>query len=541
MQWMPAHLVAHYYSHKSARFSMTTTKNVSLDGTALTPELVYDIVHNPGIVVAASPQALKKVAASAAFLKKELGEKAVYGVTTGFGPMASHIIGRTQLVELQYNLVRSHSVGIGNPIPEDFVLAAMIDRANTFLCGRSGVSEKLVQHILTYINKRIIPIVPEHGAVGTSGDLVQLAHIALAYIGEGEVFYNGKRMQTKKALTAAKVAPYELQPKEGLSLINGTSVMTGIAALEVVEAQNVLNLATRSGALALELVNGLTDAIDPELHAVRPHAGQRDIAARLRKLLKQSKMLTSREQLQKRVAVEEDVYVTPEHIQEVYSFRCMPQILGPILDAVRAATDVARVELNAVTDNPITDHKAGLFLHGGNFHGDYIATAVDHLKMGLIKLTLLSERRVNFFLNRNVNQTFTPFLNLMQPGLSLALQGVQFVATSTTAQSQSLGFPHSLHSISTNADNQDVVSMGTDAALIAWQVLQNAYTVLSVELLTLAQAVDLVQIEEKLSPESRALYRFVRTHVAAIKKDRSFSEEMNTLVKAMAARPFVAL
>lgn len=504
-----------------------------LDGSSLLPETVYEIVHGTIPMIGIAPSALKRVRTARAFLEKEADNKVIYGITTGFGPMASHIIGKNQLKDLQYNLIRSHSVGAGNPIPENFVIAAMVDRVNTFLVGRSGVSEEVIQQLVTFINHRIAPVIPEHGAVGTSGDLVQLAHIALSLIGEGEVIYRGVRMPTQDAFKKLHLKPCVLGPKEGLALINGTSVMTGIAALEVCEAQNLIDLATRSGALALELVNGLSDAFSETLHAVRPHVGQGDIAKHLRKILASSKLLKHRAELQSRVSVIENVYVTPEHIQEVYSFRCIPQILGPILDITRKVYGDVKIELNSVTDNPIIDIKAGLFLHGGNFHGDVIASAVDQLKIGLVKLTILSERRTNFFLNRNVNQTFTPFLNLKQPGLTLGLQGVQFVATSTTAQSQSLAYPHSLHSISTNADNQDVVSMGTDAALIAWRVIENAYTVLAIELISLAQAVDLTEAEQKLSIESKKLFHFIRAHMPAVREDRSFTGELNTLITAI--------
>ncbi|MES2135189.1 MAG: aromatic amino acid ammonia-lyase [Patescibacteria group bacterium] len=500
-----------------------------LDGNNLTPEAVHAVAHNQEISVAPSPDAMKRVRESNAFLKGEVGKKVIYGITTGFGPMASHIIGKNQLVELQYNLIRSHAVGAGDPIPQAFVVAAMVDRANTFLKGYSGVSEGVIEQIIGFINHRIIPIVPEHGAVGTSGDLVQLAHIALALIGEGEVFYKGVRMSSSVALKKVKMKALKLGPKEGLALINGTSVMTGIAALLIVEARHLVDLATRSGAIALELVNGLNDAFSDMLHSVRPHKGQREIAKRLRELLKDSELMTDRKMLQSKVNVIDNVYVTPESIQEVYSFRCIPQILGPILDISEKVYGEVSVELNSVTDNPIIDLKEKIFLHGGNFHGDYIATAVDQMKIGIVKMTILSERRVNFFLNRNVNQTFPPFLNLAQPGLTLALQGLQFVATSTTAQSQSLAYPHSLHSISTNADNQDVVSMGTDAALLAYKTIENAYIVLAIELITLAQAVDLIHAAEKLSPESKELYKFIRSHFAVVQEDRSFTTELNVL------------
>ena len=512
-----------------------TASRMILDGATLTPEQVYAVAHDPARSVEPAAAALRRVKASNALVKSEVEHKVVYGVTTGFGPMASHIIGRDKLRELQLNLVRSHSVGAGAPLPEAFVLAAMVGRLNTFLTGYSGVSEAVVRQLATFINHRIVPIIPEHGAVGTSGDLVQLAHIALALIGEGEVFYRGKRTRAARVLKSLDIKPLVLMPKEGLSLINGTSMMTGIAALLAVWAERLTGIAIVAGALALELVHGLSDALAETLHAARPHAGQRDIAARLRELLGQSRLLRHRHELQARVSVIEDSYVTPEQIQEIYSLRCIPQILGPVIDIVRKFRNDVTTELNSATDNPVVDVPGGTFLHGGNFHGDVIAASVDQMKIGLIKLTILAERQVNFFLNRNVNQTFPPFLNLNRPGLTLALQGVHFVATSTTAHSQSLGYPHSLHSISTNGDNQDVVSMGTDAALIAHKVVENAFIVLAVELISLAQAVDVIKAVDRIAPPSRALYLKVRAVVPPVVEDRAFSSEVNQLAETLKA------
>ena len=507
----------------------TDPNNLVLDGTALTPENVYMIVTTPSLQISVGQEALQKIKKSHAYLLAAAEHDIIYGVNTGFGPMASHIIGRGQLRDLQYNLIRSHASGVGPMIAERFILAAMLDRLNTLSNGRSGVSERLIQQLVFFINNRIIPVVPEHGAVGTSGDLVQLAHIALALIGEGESVHEGLRQPTASILIKLNISPLELGPKEGLALINGTSVMTGIAALLVVDAKKIVDIATRSGALALELVHAFPDAFDEVLQQVRPHVGQGKIAASLRYLFSGSKLVRDRKEFQARVRVEDALRTIPDDVQEVYSFRCLPQILGPVLDALLVARGVVAVELNSVTDNPIIDIESNRFLHGGNFHCDYIATAMDQLKIGMIKTTLLSERRINFFLNRAVNRTYPAFLNLANPGLTLALQGMQFVATSTAAHSQSLAYPHSLHTISTNADNQDVVSMGTDAALIASRVIDNAFYLLTLELTTLAQAVDVAQAHADLSNEGRRLYEKVRAKVGTVQEDRSLTGELEGL------------
>lgn len=512
---------------------MGKKQTIILDGNNLTIDQLCQLAFVRDIKVEIGHRALRFMRRVRKFVDREMNLKIVYGINTGFGPMASHVIGGANLRSLQANLVRSHAVGTGNPLANEFVIATMLVRLNTLVKGYSGVSLGVVKQLQTFINKRIIPVVPEHGAVGTSGDLVHLAHIALALMGEGEVFYNGKKQKTKNVLKELRIKPYQLKAKEGLSLINGTSAMTAMAALLCVEAERLLSVAVRSGAFSLELVHGLNDSLSAVLHRLRPHRGQVVIAKVLRNLLKTSHLLYEREDIQERVKITGGIYEVVEKIQDVYSLRCIPQILGPILETLENVKKVVEVEINSVSDNPIVDIRNKLFLHGGNFHGDYVATALDQLKAAMVKLSLLSERRINFFLNNRLNRMFPPFLNLNKPGLTLALQGLQFVATSTAAQNQTLAFPHSVHSIPTNADNQDVVSMGTDAALFAHKVLENNYTILAVELIVLAQATDYLKDMRKLSVASKLLFRSIRKYVAKVVEDRPLNLEIERLIKSL--------
>lgn len=498
---------------------------LEISGAALTIDDLAAFVAEPRRRVALTADSRASIAASHSFLTSEATDQLIYGVNTGFGPMAYCILGRDQLVQLQYNLIRSHAAGAGTPIAPHYVLAAMVIRLNTLACGASGVSPALASTLETFINHRIVPVVPEHGGVGASGDLVQLAHIGLALIGEGEVFVAGERMPTAEALRRLDVKPHQLGPKEGLALINGTAMMTGIAALLCDEASRLVDLATRLGALALELVRAFDDSLAQPLHDLRPHPGQRHIAARLRALLASSTRLRDRRTALASEAVADEGRQIDGFVQEVYSLRCIPQILGPVHDAVTTARGHVEVELNAVTDNPVVLWQSGRFLHGGNFHGDAVASAVDHLKAAIVKLTMLAERRVNFFLNAQVNRALPPFLNLRTPGFDLALQGLQFVATSTTAHSQTLAYPQHLHSIPTNGDNQDVVSLGTDAALVAAQVVDNAFIVQSIEAVTLAQAVDCLGAQHSLTPSGAGLYRMVRDELPAVSQDRPLYAE----------------
>ncbi len=510
------------------------TQSVKITGQDLTLEDLWHVLDNQDSQVSVTPEAMENVRSSRSFLEQEMEKQIIYGVNTGFGPMAQHIINTKKARELQANLVRSHAVGFGSPLESKVVLAAMIIRLNTLANGYSGVSEDLLTNLQNLINHRIIPVVPKRGAVGTSGDLVRLSHIALAVIGEGEVFYNGKRVKASTALKQSGLKPYSLKEKEGLSLINGTSFMTGVAAVLCEETEDLYNLAVQNGAYALELICAHDDSIALELHRVRSEPGQKYVAKTLRNILKSSQLLRKRHLENNGNEVngeQQDVHEIADIVQEIYSFRCIPQVLGPMYGTLQGTKKTVEREMNAVTDNPVVDWKNKRFLHGGNFHGDIISSRVDQLKMTLVKLTMLSERRINFFLHSKVNQMFPPFLNLEQPGLTLGLQGMQFVATSTTARNQSLAYPHYVHSIPTNADNQDVVSIGTDSALMAREVVQNAFTVLAIELVTLAQATDYGEYSQKISSNSKKLYDNLRTIFPKIQKDRVLVNEIEKLQK----------
>src|SRR3989344_1895541 len=292
-----------------------------LDGKELLLDEVCSFVfgYREGSLVRVSDKVEDAVLKSRRFLEEEMSRRVIYGVNTGFGPMASYIIGDDKLFELQENLVKSHAVGMGDPVRSEYVLAAMIIRLNTLAKGYAGVSVDLIRYFEKFINSGAVPIVPEHGAVGTSGDLVQLAHIALALIGEGEVTYNGKHEKAADVFKRLGINEYRLQPKEGLALINGTSVMTGISAVLCRETEQLMALAIKNGAFALELVHGFNDAISEKLHDLRPHAGQVAVAKILRDLLRSSKLLRDRQQFQEKFEVNHTAYQIPEEVQQVYS------------------------------------------------------------------------------------------------------------------------------------------------------------------------------------------------------------------------------
>lgn len=513
-------------------------KTLILTGKTLTPRDV--VAASRGLKVTLAPGALARARRSKAALERMANKEAIYGVNTGFGPMASHIIPARDLQALQANLVRSHAAGAGAPVPAEWVRAAMVVRLNTLLKGYSGVSEKLLLRLRDCINADIAPIVPERGGVGASGDLVQLAHIALGLMGEGEVFYKGRRMNADKALRAARIASHTLEVKEGLALINGTSYMTAVACFVATDARRTIGAALRAGALALEAAHAFSDALAPALHAARPHDGQRRVAAVLRSLTAGSKLFRSRAAFMRSHRLSAQIQALDHAAQDVYSLRCIPQIMGPLLETLQETERVLEIELNAATDNPLISAE-GAFLHGGNFHGEYVAAAMDKLKAGLIKLSILSERRLNFFLNESVNKRFAPFLNLGTPGLTLGLQGLQFTATSTVARNQSLAYPHSLHSIPSNADNQDVVSMGADAAHAAAAAGENTRLVLAIECIALGQALECSGEKRLLSPAAKTFLGGIQKACPPVRADRPLSAAITKTAGWIAGSPAIEL
>ncbi|NDV64316.1 histidine ammonia-lyase [Bacteroides sp. 224] len=451
------------------------------------------------------------------FLKTFSRDKIIYGINTGFGPMAQYRIEDQSLTELQYNIIRSHATGAGEPLPEIYVRAAMIARVYTFLQCRSGVHPEVVNLLVEFINREIYPFIPEHGSVGASGDLVQLAHIALTLIGEGEVFYKGERRSTTEVMKENGLKPFSMHIREGLSITNGTSVMTGIGLVNLFHAQSLLKWSVAASVMMNEIAASYDDLMAEPLNNCKRHEGQTEIARMMREQIEGSKCVLKREILLYDGQNQEKIFT--HKVQPYYSLRCVPQILGPIYDEIQNTEKVIINEINSACDNPIIDPITQNVYHGGNFHGDYISFEMDKLKIAITKLTMLSERQTNYLFHDRINEILPPFVNLGVLGLNYGLQASQFTATSTTAECQMLSNPMYVHSIPNNNDNQDIVSMGTNSALIAKKVIENAYQVLAIQFMGLVQAVDYLQIQEKLSPKSHKIYAEIRAFFPAFKED----------------------
>ncbi len=462
--------------------------------------------------------ALERVEKNFAFLKDYARNKIIYGINTGFGPMAQYKISDEDQRELQFNLIRSHSAGAGQPMSVDLGRATMLARLNSLMQGYSGVHPSAVILLQDLLNAGVTACIFERGGVGASGDLVQLAHLALNLIGEGEVFVDGDLKSAAWVFSSKNITPLHIHLREGLALMNGTSAMTGIGMVNVLHAHYLLGCAVVLSAVTNELMKSFDDHFSFELNHVKHHPGQSRIAEAMRNVLADSKLIRKRPDHLYHRKIGQAMFT--DKVQEYYSLRCVPQILGPVYDTIIDVQNVLENEVNSVNDNPIIDHERENVYHGGNFHGDYVALAMDKLKMVITKLTMLSERQLNYLLNDKLNQKLSPFINLGKLGLNFGLQGMQFTATSTTAENQTLSFPMYLHSISNNNDNQDIVSMGCNAALMTRKVIDNAFDVLAIQTLAVMQAVDFLKCQTRLSPFSHSLYEQVRAVVGPIVEDK---------------------
>ncbi|MBN8784510.1 MAG: histidine ammonia-lyase [Sphingobacteriales bacterium SCN 48-20] len=455
------------------------------------------------------PVAADKVQASHRFLQDFSGQKLIYGINTGFGPMAQYKVSQENILQLQYNLIRSHSSGAGGIMPAQLAKAVMVARLNSLLQGYSGVHPDLTNLLAGMINKDLIPCIYEHGGVGASGDLVQLAHLGLALIGEGDVWYENKIQPAADAFRKAGLVPLKIHIREGLAVLNGTSAMTGIGMLNIFRAKRLLHWSVMLSALTNELMEAYNDHFSAELNIVKHHRGQNHIAAMFRSVVKDSGMIRSRsEHLYNPDNIKHDVF--EDKVQEYYSLRCVTQVLGPVFDTLVHAEQTVTDELNSANDNPIVDVANQNIFHGGNFHGDYVSLEMDKVKIAITKLSMLSERQLNYLLNSKLNQKFPPFVNLGVLGFNFGMQGVQFTATSTVAENQTLSFPMYVHSIPNNNDNQDIVSMGCNAALMTRKVVENSYEVLAIQAMSLLQAVDYLKCEQRLATDTRAVYTKLR-------------------------------
>ncbi|MGH7729164.1 MAG: histidine ammonia-lyase, partial [Vulcanimicrobiaceae bacterium] len=452
-----------------------TDRTVVLDGARLSLEDLEAIAFGRAAVVVSEEARARVIAARACVAGALERGEAVYGVTTGFGRMANVAIAPADSAALQLNLVRSHAAGTGPPLEREAVRAAGALRVSALAAGHSGIRLETLELLTEILNRDVVPVVPAQGSVGASGDLAPLAHMTLVLIGEGEAFHDGLRLPSAQALARAGLAPVTLAAKEGLSLINGTEVMTAIGALALLRAERLLAAADTIAALSLEAFLATDAVFDPRINALRPHPGQARVAANLRALLAESEIMQS--------------HRACGRVQDPYSFRCVPVVHGAARDALAHARRVIEIEAISVTDNPLVFAEDDAFLSGGNFHGQPVGVACDLAKAVMVQVASISERRCYLLLNGE--ERGLPLFLSRRPGLESGLMLAQYTAAALVSESKALAFPSAVDSIPTSAGQEDHVSMGTIAARTFSAILDNAEGALACELLCALAATDL--------------------------------------------------
>lgn len=434
----------------------------------------------------------------------------VYGITTGFGRFKDTIISADQTRQLQLNLVRSHAVGVGPLLPAEVVRAMLLVRANTLAKGYSGVRPLVITTLLDLLNAGVHPCIPAQGSLGASGDLAPLAHLALTLIGEGEAVYQGEVLPGGEALRRAGLTPLVLEAKEGLALLNGTTLMVGLGALLVRRAINLALTADIAASLTLEALNGTARAYDARVHAVRPHPRQIDCAAFLRRLIADSQLLRP---------------ASSRNVQDAYTLRCVPQVHGAARDAIAYARWVINIELNAVNDNPIifvADEGDSVdVISAGNFHGEPIALAMDYMKLALTEIGNMSERRIAQLVDANSNGGVLPMFLTQHGGLESGFMIAQYTAAALASENKVLAHPASADSIPSSANIEDHVSMGATAARQAEQILTHTETIIAIELLAAAQGIDFRQRAGggRQGQGTRVGYELVRSRAPFLESD----------------------
>lgn len=459
-----------------------------------------------------APAARQRIRIARAVIEKIVdGSAAVYGVNTGFGKFATIGIDRAQLGQLQRNLIVSHAIGVGAPLPREVVRGMLLLRAQSLALGHSGVREEVVELLLSLLNADALPIIPAQGSVGASGDLAPLAHLALALIGLGELDSGGAVRPAAEVLAELKLTPLELQAKEGLALINGTQLMGSLLALSVLDAHNLIANANLAAAMTVEGMRGSHQPFRDDIVRLRPHPGALEVAAELRWHLQGSEIVLS--------------HADCGRVQDAYSLRAVPQVHGATLDVIRHAERVLAVEFASVTDNPLILPETGEVISGGNFHGQPLALTADALAVALAELGSISERRCEQLLNPALSGL--PAFLTPHGGLNSGLMIAQYTAAALVSENKVLCHPAGVDSIPTSANQEDHVSMGAHACRKLREVLENVFTVISIELFCGAQALDFQPL--RAGKGVQVAHQAIRSFVPTLAEDRYFKPELDEL------------
>lgn len=443
-----------------------------------------------------------------------------YGINTGFGALSQKIISKNDLKKLQINLVRSHCTGVGEPLEKSIVRASMLLRLQCLLRGFSGVRVEVIELIKSFLNYDITPVVPSKGSVGASGDLAPLAHMALCYIGEGDVIYKNKIRKSADVLKELKLKPLELEAKEGLALINGTSVLTALGALAVYESKALFDWANIISALTIDAMQGSIKPFHELIHSLKPHEGQLLVAKKIESLLKGSKILEN--------------HTHCGRVQDPYSIRCIPQVHGAIYQTLKHAESVLETEMNSVTDNPLIFVQEKKILSGGNFHGEAASFVMDYLAMGLSELANISERRIEKMMNPSFSQL--PAFLIKDSGLNSGFMIAQVTAAALASENKIFAHPATIDNVPTSTDKEDHVSMGVTSGLKLHQVLKNTQYVLAIELMCSCQCLEFLR-PHKSSKTLEKVHLFIRKLVPALHQDRVLSQDIKIITNHLKEHP----
>lgn len=492
-------------------------ETIILDGKSLTLEDVVAVARR-NVQVNIAESAEEAVNRSRKIIDDIVTEKrVVYGVNTGFGSLCNVSISQEDTAQLQENLIRTHAAGFGDPFAEDVVRAIMLIRVNSLVKGYSGIRLSTVKALMTMLNKGVHPFIPEKGSLGASGDLAPLAHMVMPLLGIGKAYYKGELLPGKVAMEKAGLAIIQLSAKEGLAFINGTTVLTAVGALATYDSIELLKLSDIAGALSLEVHGGISSPFEEDLHTIRPQSGQLATARNIRRLIEGSGYITE---------------ATPDHVQDPYTLRCMPQIHGASKDSVAYVKEKVEIEINSVTDNPIIT-RDGKVISGGNFHGEPMAQPFDFLGIAVAEIGNVSERRVERLVNKQLSKL--PSFLVKYPGLNSGFMITQYACASLVSENKILAHPASVDSIPSCENQEDFVSMGTTAARTAAEILLNSRRVVATEIMAACQAIDIRGYQDKLGKGTQAAYQAFRQFVAFIEHDKEIEmyEELNKATEVM--------
>lgn len=450
-----------------------------------------------------------------------LDKKRVYGINTGFGSLANQTIDAENLKQLQRNIVLSHACGTGELLADEVVALILLLKINNLAQGYSGVRVELIEALIALYNSEVYPCIPAKGSVGASGDLAPLAHMSLPLLGVGDVRYQGKLISAKEGLKIAGIEPIELEAKEGLALLNGLQVSTAIALNALVITENLFEIALITGALSVDAASGSDVPFDPRIHEARGHKAQQKVAACFRRLLTGSQI--------------REAHLDCTRVQDPYSLRCQPQIMGALLHQIQFVRDTLQVEINAVSDNPLVFSEQEEILSGGNFHGEIIALAADNLALAIAEIGANAERRIALLIDKNFSGL--PAFLIKESGLNSGFMIAHVSAAACASENKALAHPHSVDSLPTSANQEDHVSMATSAARRLHVMNDNTATILAIELLAACQGLEFHR-PLKSSPRLDEFYQAVRTIVPAYDTDRYFAPEMERIKQMILQKEF---